>query len=68
MPRWLLGWGMGGALLMRPMVTGGTEMVIRAALDWLFGPVIMLGFVTSSRLAGSGHTAWVDNAVTQLGL
>ncbi len=39
-----LGERMGGAALVRPMVPGGTELVIRAAQDWLFGPVIMLGF------------------------
>jgi acyl-CoA synthetase (NDP forming)/GNAT superfamily N-acetyltransferase len=39
-----LGERMGGAAVVRPMVPGGTELVIRVAQDWLFGSVIMLGF------------------------
>jgi acyl-CoA synthetase (NDP forming) len=39
-----LGERMGGAAVARPMVPGGTDLVIRIAQDWLFGPVIILGF------------------------
>ncbi len=39
-----LGERMGGGAVARPMVAGGSELVIRVAQDWLFGPVIMLGF------------------------
>jgi len=35
---------MGDGAVVRPMVTGGTEVVIGITQDWLFGPVIMFGF------------------------
>jgi acyl-CoA synthetase (NDP forming)/GNAT superfamily N-acetyltransferase len=38
-----LGERMGGAAVVRPMVSDGTELVIGITQDWLFGPVIMFG-------------------------
>jgi acyl-CoA synthetase (NDP forming) len=38
-----LGESMGGAAMVRPMVTEGTELVITVRQDWLFGPVIVFG-------------------------
>lgn len=39
-----LGESMGGAAIVRPMATDGTELVICVRQDWLFGPVIIFGF------------------------